>query len=500
MSNVRVTYSGLIAFIVGLASLFTGLIFTLILTRRLTPEEFGTWSLIGTMILYLIVSETIISYWTTRQIARGEEVGKTSVISSGFFSLGVIPIYVALAYVLSVQSNADFNYLILGVIWLPVYYISQTLGGINISHKPQAVSYGFLVFETAKIPTALAFVYFLDLGVEGAIISVTIAYLIRIVLQIKFALPRLKNKFNFKVLKRWIRLSWVSIYSTLTKAVVRLDIIIYPLITGSVLGVAFFSVSLTIATLVAHSSSITQALAPKLLAKGEVEYIPKNLSLMLYFAIPLLAISVLFSKAGLFALNPLYESAYIIAILLSFKIFFFTLNATFRSILESLETVDIEEKPKFSRLLKSKLFLVSTGRYVNSLLYLTTFIVVIFFLHASEIDELELVTWWAILSLSFEIPFFIFMIFLLHKNTKFTFPYVSILKYIGATFLFGIVYVFTSDYVINYQISIFEYIPSLIAELLICVIVYFSVTYIIDNHTRSLLTSILNELGKSSRK
>jgi len=55
LSNIRVTYSGLIAFVIGLLSVGTGLVFTLIITRRLAPEEFGTWALIGTMISYFLI-------------------------------------------------------------------------------------------------------------------------------------------------------------------------------------------------------------------------------------------------------------------------------------------------------------------------------------------------------------------------------------------------------------------------------------------------------------
>ena len=93
MDNIRVTYSGLIAFVVGLISILTGLVFTLIVARNLSPEEFGTWSLIFSVISYFLISEEIIRFWTIRQVARGKEVGKTSVISTTFFSLGAIPFY-----------------------------------------------------------------------------------------------------------------------------------------------------------------------------------------------------------------------------------------------------------------------------------------------------------------------------------------------------------------------------------------------------------------------
>ena len=493
MNNIRVAYSGLISFIVGLFSIFTGLVFVLIVTRTLSAEEYGTWSLITNLIFYLVISETIIGFWSHRQVARGEEVGKTAFISSGIFSLGAIPFYLALSYIIGTQSNANVDFLIFGVIWLPIYFVSQTLGGINIGHRPQAVSYSFLIFEIVKIPTALAFVYFLELGVEGAIISITLAYLIRIIVQIKFARPKLKNKFDIQILKRWIRLSWIALYSTLTRVIVLLDVMIYPLITSSVLGVAYYSAALTIAALSGHSASIAQALSPKLLAKGNLEHIPKNLSLMMYFAVPLLGISILFAKPGLFALNPIYESVFIIAILLSFKIFLFYFNAVFRNILESLETVDLEQNPKFSQLIKSKLFAIPTGRYINSFLYLFIFSIVIFFLYSSGMEELELVTWWAILSLSFEIPFFIFLIIMLKKKVRILFESIRILKYIFATTIFGFFFYFTSDFIINYEISIFKLLPTLIVEFILCGIVYLVITYFIDKNTRILFKTVTNE-------
>ena len=59
MSNIRVTYAGLIAFATGIGSIITGGIFTLILTRTLTIEEFGTWELIGTVIGYSLLTKLV---------------------------------------------------------------------------------------------------------------------------------------------------------------------------------------------------------------------------------------------------------------------------------------------------------------------------------------------------------------------------------------------------------------------------------------------------------
>ena len=53
MSGIRVTYTGLISLVGGMVSVFTGVIFTLIITRSVTPEEYGTWGLIIGLITYV---------------------------------------------------------------------------------------------------------------------------------------------------------------------------------------------------------------------------------------------------------------------------------------------------------------------------------------------------------------------------------------------------------------------------------------------------------------
>jgi len=495
LSNIRVTYSGLIAFVIGLLSVGTGLVFTLIITRRLAPEEFGTWALIGTMISYFLISEAIIDFWTFRQVVRGEKVGKTSLFSSALFSLASIPLYMILAFIISDQSKVDFNILVLGFILLPVYFLSQALTQINSAFQPQKTSYSLMIFEISKIPTALSFVYFLDLGVIGAIIAILIAYIIKIGFQLYFAKSKLKDRLNFQFLKRWFKFSWISLYSQFPKLLTSLDIFLYTLITGSVIGIAFYSAAFVISNLVAHSSLISQALFPKLLAKGSHEHINENFSLLMYFAIPLLGLSVIFSKPALFALNPAYIDGTLIVILLSFKTFFLVLDQTLQRILVSIDTVDVEVNPKFRSLLKSNLFHMSTVRFIKVGIYLFTFVTTLVLLHTAELDEVFLVTIWALITLIIEIPFFIYMWILTKRYIKFSFPYVSTLKYLGTTLAFGIVFVFASEQIIIYHESIFNFLPTVILMFVICVGIYLLITYLIDNKTKKLFKSIINEIS-----
>jgi len=494
LSDIRVTYSGLIAFVVGVISVFTGLFFTLIITRKLSPEEFGTWVLIGHMIFFFLVTERIISYWTIRQIARNEKVGRTSILSSISFSFGSIPIYLLFVIIVAHRSNVDLGVMFLGAILIPVQFVSQTLNVINLGHKPHVTSYSLLLFEAFKVPAGLSLVYFLGLGVEGAIIAIFVAYLARISLEIYFARQKLKEKFRFSTLRRWIKLSWISLYSHLSNNVWHLDAILYSLITGSVIGVAYYGVSMTIAGTLQHAGLISQALYPKLLAKGSYEHIKRNFTLMMYFAIPLLGLSVIFSRPALFALNPLYEEAYLIVIILSFKTFFLIFRNLLDRILLGIETIDVEHNPSFSKLRTSKLFFVPTRKIIHFAIYIISLVIILHLLNSTELPELELVMWWTITALLLEIPFFIYLLVRVQKITQFSFPYVETFKFAGSTIIFSLVFFLLSDSIITYEISIFQHLPSLILMLAICIGVYLVTTFMIDKETRILFKTILNEL------
>ena len=82
MSGIRVTYTGLISLIGGIISIFTGVIFTLIITRTVTAEEYGTWGVIIGLITYVMLIGPVVSYWSTRDTARNIQSGKQAILLS----------------------------------------------------------------------------------------------------------------------------------------------------------------------------------------------------------------------------------------------------------------------------------------------------------------------------------------------------------------------------------------------------------------------------------
>ncbi len=495
MSDIRVTYSGFIAFTVGILGMFLGLVFTLMITRRLTPEEFGTWALILSIVGYFLISESFISYWTTRQISRGEEVAKTSVLSSTIISFLAIPIFAVYVFFISESSTVNFEVMLLGVVLLPAYFVSQTLTAINLGHRPQAISYSIVVFEILKIPFGLFLVVIFDFGVLGAIFTLLIAILGKIITQLYFARTKLRKKFRFQTLKRWMKLSWLPLYAYIPNYIQHIDVALYSIITGTVLGVAFYHAAFVVALLVGHSSTILQALYPKLIADDKFEGIKKNLTHVLYFAIPLLGISILFSKPALFALNPVYQVAWLIVIILSFKIFFNVLRTLIVRVITAKEQVDTEQNPKTSKLIQSQLFRVPTISGIFNTIYIVGFVILLFMLK-NQMADLELATLWAIMGLGIEMTLTIFLWIYSIKFVKIPFPLKNITKFIIATLTFALVFLITSDSIIIYEQSIYKFLPLVFLQLTICAGIYLGITYSIDKETRTLFKSIIKEIKR----
>lgn len=493
MSNIRVNFSGFIAFIGGIISVVFGLVFTLTITRRLLPEEYGLWGLLLSIVNYLLISEVIFSYWSTRQIARNENIGKSSVLSSLLFSILILPIFIAYIFAISDSSKAQFDILFLGILLVPVSFVSQTLSSINMGHKPHVVSYSQIVFQIIKIPVALLTVVLFDFSVFGVVIAVLFAFLGKISLQIYYAKNKLKEKFDFQKFKWWVKFSWIPLFGHVPNFLHTVDIVIYSVITGSVIGIAYYNAAYAISVIVSHAGSISQALYPKLLANKSFEGISKNINHITYFGILLVGLSIVFSKPALFALNPIYQTAWPIVIILSLRLFLQALRTIPTYVIFGTEQIDVEHNLKFSKLIKSNLFIIPKFLALFNLGYIVCLII---FLqsYSSNFSDIDLVFWWAIFGVVFEIPISLFLWIYSKKYAKYSFPFNNIVKYLIGVFTMMLFFTVTSNLILNYEPSIYDFFPSLLFELILCILVYIGLTYLIDKDVRLLFSTILGEI------
>jgi len=494
MSEVRVTYSGLIALVIGLSTVITGMIFILIVTRSLTPEELGTWGLIGALITYVVIIEPMISYWSTREIARGTDSGKTAVLSSGIFSVFGFLAFLVIAFFVSKPTDTDIEILNFAALIIPFIFLNRTLSAIALGSKPQVNSYGLITFDIAKIPAAIIFIHFMDLGINGAILSTIVAYIPSIIILGILLRNKLQNNFNRVFLKNWLKRAWLPSYIKFPNIVV-LDVLVFSLITGSVVGLAYWVAAFTIGTGVRHTSQLTRAVYPKLLSGGRKEYFQINLMRLFYFAFLLLAISIAFARPALFALNPLYDVAVLAVIFIAFRSFLKMLGTAFAQAVQGLDKVDSKESTQ-KEYVKSSLFHIPTIRLIRRVVYLGTLAIGLFLLIQSDTPQIDLVVYWSIIVFVIEIPVTFYFYYLVRKNFPLSLDVFAIMKYLVISIgVFGGVYLLMEEF-LEYNSSIFEFLPNLIPFLLLGTSAYFGLTYLADKKTRKLFKRIILEIRR----
>jgi len=493
LSGIRVTYTGLISLSIRLSSIITGLVFTLIVTRQLSPDEFGTWGLLNGLFIYAIVVHPIITYWATREGARGEDSGRMVLLSSSGFSIIGLTVYLILAFFVSLESNASFDILIFAAILIPVMFIKDSLTAINLGHRPQSVSYGFLAFELTKIPLGLIFVYFLDMGLEGAILATFGSYFPSIVVLAFHAKNKLHGKITKRYAQKWFKLFWVPTLRSVPGLLSMSDVIVFSVITGSVSGVAYYTAARTIGFLVNHTRAFSSALYPKLLETGKQEFLSNNLIKLFYFSFPLVALSIVLARPSLFALNPIYAVAESIVIILSIRAFLTTLGKVLFQALQGIETVDTNQNSTFKDYLKSKLMLYPVFLITRNVIYFASLAVILYLFHDQK-AEIELVNYWAMVGLIIEIPLIIFIIRLVRNNFTLNIDWASLLKYLlSSVMIFALTYFLVNEF-LEYNESIFVFMPQLLLFSAFGVGGYILLTYAIDRRTRILFNAIIKEL------
>ena len=115
-------------------------------------------------------------------------------------------------------------------------------------------------------------------------------------------------------------------------------------------------------------------------------------------------------------------------------------------------------------------------------------------------SDLDLVIYWSLTAMLTQIPFTLYLFSLVKREFSLKIDKIPILKYLFSSFLvFGFTYLLTEQY-LEYKISIFEFLPTLIPYLVFSTLAYLGLTFLIDSKTRILFKSVLNEIKNKSNR
>jgi len=494
LSNIRVTYTGFISFIGGLFALVTGSIFSLILTRTLTPEEFGHWGLIFSVISYFALLIPMFGYWSTRETARKLDSGKTSVLSTMGFSIIASAVFIPISLIISFQTESNQTQFLFATLLIPAIFINGILSAIALGYKPHVISFSSIAFGLVQVPTALFFVYFLDMGVIGVILTLLMAHVATIAVLIISIREKLKTNFQITYLKKWIKLFWIPLYPSVYNILAESTILIYTVLTGSIIGVAYWVASIVLVSVIAPAGLISRAVYPKLLNENTKDFFRDNLTYLFYFGILFTSIVITFAKPGLFILNPFYEKATLVVIILAIDGFLTILVNMFQLSLIGIEKIDTFSHSTYKDYIKSKLFYVYTLRLIQVIIYVIIFVIMLQIFTSSVSSEIDLLIYWAIILVVTEIPLTIILGVMIKRNFPDPFDYVRIMKFlIISIVVFTFTYYITEIY-LNYTDNLYHFIPNLFLLVVFGVGIHLLITCAIDSKIRTLFKSIIYEI------
>lgn len=246
-----------------------GLLFTVMVTRRLSVDEFGIWQYITALLGYFIMPSSIVSFWLTRDVVRGSKVARVGILTNLLFSLAAAGMFAAASYPLSSGIGANVIYFLLCCIQLPEIYILNTLESIANATRPEIFGYSSMVFEASKVLSGLILVVILRMGLTGAIISIIVAYLAQMVTMGSSLRQNIVGHFNKGIVKRWLSLFWIPTFNAAAGQLLLFDTIILVAITKSILPVAMFKGAQVFGAAIVMSGVLAAPLYSKLLA-GEL--------------------------------------------------------------------------------------------------------------------------------------------------------------------------------------------------------------------------------------
>ena len=497
MPGIRVTYSGLASFAAGTMTLVLGLAFTLVIARGLPIEEYGAWGAIWVLLTYALLLDPVVSYWATRDAARGLAVARTAVASSAALSGAATVAYVAMAYALAPAGGVDAGILALAAVIVPSEMVRRALASITLTHRPHGVEYALLAGSAAKTALALGLVMGLSMGIDGVIAAALAGSALNAAILAAMSRSRLAGSLEPSRIRRWLRLSWIPAWRNLVPLLSKSDIVVFTVITGSLVGVAYWIAARTIALIAAHAERVNTALYPSLLAGGARDGLRENLALVLYMVFPLAAMASALAEPALRALGPSYAAAApavpILAALVSMRM---VTNVLARA-LTGIEDVDAGDATAVEHA-RSRLFSIPSLIVMQRGAYLVALAIMLVALVPLGIDEPTLVVYWAALALAMQVPHFAHVCVIARGEFSLVRARRAAVHALCAAASFGAVYAVSGQLLYGLDGAL-DLAPRIMALALIGIGAYGALTYAADSRTRALVGAVVRELGAGRR-
>jgi hypothetical protein len=490
MSTVRLRYTGLVAYSVSLTTMLTGLLFTVLITRRLSPEELGVWRYIGALINYFVVPAWLMGFWITRMTARGLRPIATSLLLAAPTGLGLHgPLHRPLALLLRGHRLPGRGVLVASI-EIPLIYLYTLLESAANAVRPQTNYYAQLAQEVVKLPIGLVLVLALRLGLVGALWSAIAGFAARAAVLALVTRSMGWGTPSRQIASTMLSRYWLPLYAAIPPNVIALDNVIVALIYGSAEPLGYAAAAYLLGSVVVMSGNLAAGLYPRMLQSPSPRDVEVALKMVLMIAIPSsVGISIL-SAPLLNVLRPEYaEAAWVMPALQLGAIVSLLLGIMDYTIVGE-ERADYDERSDFRRLLRSRLFLIPTLNYFYALVYLPALYLALTLL--GRRGPVEVLWVWVLTSLAASAGLLVYKVRLAVARVPFRFPKEAVSKYLAATLVMAAVLLLAKpDHLPE---RVFDALATALWPVSLSALTYFSALYLLDREFRQLVAQILEAL------
>jgi O-antigen/teichoic acid export membrane protein len=485
-NTIRLQYSGFIIFAAQITSIITGLVFTLLLSRNMTPQQYGIWANIFDLIGYFLLLSGLFPFWTMRFVARRKEGAvKTGLLTNLAVSLVSTAIYLSLTPTLTHALNISGQYVTMYLIasaQIINLHLIVMLESILRAKKPQAIGYGLLIEEITKITLAYILIVRLQQLFLGALLSLIAGVTVQVIYYLTLTAGDLRQKIRWMYAKEWLKGSTANLYNAIGTQLAASPVILLFLLGGQAAR-GNYQAATTFASMIGYALFLSYALYPKLLADNNMKDITLSLKTVLMFAIPMTTIVLSIPDSLLTILKVDYLQATPILLLLTIDAFIILTSQFITNIILGTEKLDEEATIPITKLARSKIFKIFTLPYLQAAISIPTSLYILSrfaidepVLAAVYVTAINLVTHSTTMAIQYA---------MMHASLQIKIPWKNIGKYVFAAIPAAIVLKLLPD-VTTLTLTV--------AEAMIGAAIYSAILLTIDPEARKIVNQIWKEL------
>jgi len=488
MRGREARYAGLVVFAASLFSLLTGLLFSVMVTRRISTGEYGILQFYSTVMAYLVLPGTVVGYWLTRDLGRGRQLLTTGITMNNLLGLlaGFSLLLISMLSGEAVKLTASELAAIAANLYL--LYLSSTLDSASMGVAPALHGEGLILQETAKIGVGWILIVLMRMELLGVLVSIDAGLLCKCAFTYLRMPHDVRGRLDPSSAIRWLKRGWVPVLAILPGLIASADLLVLLLLVASPVPTAYLGLAKTLAAIILYANSLAITLYPKLLSgKGQAE-IEDAFRLVMMFAVPMatgmwiLALPIV----QLFGQN--YTPAVIALQLLSVAALFNAIKGLSSSILQGKEGADVDPDRPLGDLLRSNLVVPRLWEILAELVYVLVSLALTSYMWWNGYPPESMVTALAMVSLLVTVPLSLWMWRFSTKVCAYRIPWTDLASYVASAAVMSVSVIAVGPAQTG-AITAYEVGLHLFSIVALGALVYFTVLLVINRRLRTELRS-----------